>query len=204
MICAHCGGSNPDSAGFCQYCGNPLTGSAPSPLPSVTPPPPPPPMGWSGTGAGGPPPPRRRTLGRTLLIILVVFVVAILVVGVVSYLLVPSPANVTVTGINFQSPDNACGLNGATDPNWYNTTTGSSFELSYYISGVNVTYNISGHPVNGTAACEISSVSTTTSGFSISGANVPLAIAANSTESLSFTVNPPGSAFTGVMTIVIT
>lgn len=132
-----------------------------------------------------------------MLILLVVFVVIILVAGALSYLLTPTPPNVTITGINFQSPDDACGLNGATDPNWYNTTASQSLTLSYELSGSNTT-------AGGTAACQITSVSTTTPGFSITGANVPLAIPANSTQILSFTVNPPGSAFSGVLTIVLT
>lgn len=203
MFCAHCGGSNPDTAAFCQYCGSPLGTTAP--LPSLTPPPPPPTAwGTPGPGSPPPPPPRRRSLGRTVLIVLVIFVVIILVAGVVSYLLAPPAANVTITGVNFQSPDNACGLNGAIDPTWYNTTVGSSIVLSYDITGANVTYTIHNATVNGTAACQIATVSTTTSGFSISGANVPLPIAANTTQILSFTVNPPGSGFTGVLTLVIT
>jgi hypothetical protein len=126
-----------------------------------------------------------------------VFVVIILVVGVVAYLFIPAPASVEITGINFQSPDDACGLDGAVDPSYYNVTAGQSFSLSYELSGNNTTSG-------GTAACEVNSVSTSTSGFSISDANVPLAIPENSTQILSFTVNPPGSSFTGVLTLILT
>ena len=139
-----------------------------------------------------------------MLIIIVVFVVILLVFGVIAYFLAPAPASgpaVTVTGINFTSPDNACGLNGAVDPTWYNTTAGQSFSLSYDISG-NVTGVVSG--VNTTGPCEIHTISTTTAGFSITGANVPLAVPANATQLLGFTVNPPSSAFTGVLTLVLT
>ena len=196
MYCSHCGGSNPDGAGFCQYCGSPLQTSGP--LPSVTPSPPLPSSQGTYTPMGTPPPPpRRRGLGRTVLIILVVFVVVILVTGVALYFLAPAPANVQVTGINFQSPDDACGLNGATDPSWYNTTVGQSFALSYEISGNNTT-------AGGTAACQITAVTTPTAGFGISGADVPLQILANTSQIFSFTVNPPGSSFTGVLTIVLT
>jgi hypothetical protein len=137
-------------------------------------------------------------LGRVVLIILVVFVVLILVAGVVSYFLLPSPANVEITGVNFQSPDDACGLDGATDTSWYNTSAGTSFVLSYLIGGPNASSG------TGTVACQITSVNTTTAGFSITGANVPLPIPANTTQTLAFTVNPPGSAFTGVLTLVLT
>ena len=136
--------------------------------------------------------------------IIVVFVVVLLVFGAISYLLAPPSASgpaVTITGINFSSPDDACGLDGAVDPTWYNTTAGQSFSLSYEISG-NVTGNVSG--VNTTAPCQISTLYTTTPGFNITGANVPLAVPANSTQLLGFTVNPPNSAFTGVLTLVLT
>lgn len=133
-----------------------------------------------------------------MLIVLVIFVVLILVAGVVYYLLAPAPANVEITGVNFQSPDNACGLNGAVDPSWYNTTTGTSLVLSYEIGGPNAT------SWTGTLPCTIASVNTTTAGFSITGANTPLHIPANATQILSFTVNPPGSAFTGALTLVLT
>ena len=204
MFCSHCGGSNPDGAVFCQYCGSSLTPSSSAPLPSMTPPPPPPPPpGWGPRGQGGPPP-RRSSAGRTLLTIIVVFVVILLVFGVISYLLAPASSSgpaVTITGVNFTSPDNACGLNGAIDPSWYNTSAGQSFPLSYDISG-NVTGNVSG--VNTTAPCEIYTLTTTTPGFNITDANVPLYIAANTTQILGFTVNPPNAAFSGVLTLVLT
>ena len=199
MFCSHCGASNPDGAAFCQYCGNSL-GGASTPLPSSTMPAPmPPPVGW-GTGAPvpAPPPPRRRGVGRTVLIIVVVFVVILLVFGIIAYLTAPSSATVEVTGINFQSPDNACGLDGAVDSSYYNTTAGNSFTLSYDLTGPNATSG------NGTLACSIQTINTTTAGFSITDANVPLSIPANTTQIFTFTVNPPNSAWTGTLTVVLT
>ena len=198
MFCSHCGASNPDGAAFCQYCGSSLS-SVSAPLPSSSAPPlAPPPTGW-GMGAPVPaPPPRRRGLGRTILIVLVVLVVVILVAGVISYLLAPSPPNVEIAGVNFQSPDNACGLNGAFDSGYYNTTAGTSITLSYDLTGPNSTSG------NGTLACMIFTVTTTTPGFSISGANVPLSVPANATQIFTFTVNPPGNAWTGTLTVVVT
>ena len=151
-----------------------------------------------------PPPPRRRGLGNTIVVIVVVFVVILLVFGVIAYLLVPAPSSgpaVTITGVNFFSPDNVCGLNGAIDPTWYNQTAGQSFPLSYEVSG-NVTGNVSG--INTTAPCVIDTLSTSTPGFNITDANVPLTIAANTTELLGFTVDPPNSAYSGVLTLVLT
>jgi hypothetical protein len=126
----------------------------------------------------------------------VLVVVLVLVVGVVAFFLLPSPPNVEVTGINFSSPDNACGLDGATDTG-FNLSTSQSIQFTYEIAGNNTT-------AGGTAACTINSVSTPTPGFSVTGANVPLSIPANSTQLLSYSVNTPGSAYTGVLTIVIT
>jgi len=143
-------------------------------------------------------------MGSTILLIVVVFVVILLVFGAIAYLLAPSSSSgpaVTITGVNFFSPDNVCGLNGASDPTWYNETAGQSFPLSYEISG-NVTGNVSG--VNTTAPCEIYTLTTSTPGFNITDANVPLVIAANATENLGFTVDPPNSTWSGVLTLVLT
>jgi hypothetical protein len=134
-----------------------------------------------------------------LLIVIVVIVAVFLVIGVISYLAAPSASGVVVTGINFESPDNVCGLNGATDTG-FNASTGSSVQFTYQISGNNTTFN----GVNGTAACEIHSISTNTPGFTLSGANTPLAIPANSSPLLSFSVSMPGSDYTGVLTFVLT
>jgi len=164
-----------------------------------------PPAGWGGPGYGAPgyggpgypPPPPRRSRARTVVIVLVVIVVLILILGVVSYFLLPSAAPaINITGINFFSSDNACGLDGATSSG-FGANTSQAYPLSFYISGNNTTNG-------GTAACNITSVSTSTSGFSITGANVPLAVPVNSSPLLSFTVNCPSSPYTGVLTIVLT
>ncbi len=124
-------------------------------------------------------------------------IVIFLVIGVLAYLLYPtSTNNVVVTGINFYSADDVCGLNGATSSG-FNASTGSSIELSFSIEGNNTTNG-------GNAACEIHSINTTTPGFSISGANVPLNIPVNSSPTLSFSVSVPSSPWTGVLTIDLT
>lgn len=163
-------------------------GTLPSaPLPT-SPPPPWNPQPYQGPTSG--PPQRRRGMR-----IVVIVVVVILIVGVLAFLLLPS-SNVVVTGINFSSPDDACGLDGATDFG-FNDTTDDSVSFTYQISGNNTTDG-------GTAACQINSVSTSTPGFSISGANVPLSIPANTSQLLSYSVNTPDSPYTGVLTIVLT
>jgi hypothetical protein len=125
--------------------------------------------------------------------------VVILVLGVVSFLAIPPapPVNVIVTGINFDSPDNACGLAGATDYG-FNASTNQSLPFTYQISGANNTTS------GGTMACTISGITTSTSGFTITGANVPLSIPANASQLLSFEVNTPALPYTGVLTFVIT
>lgn len=170
-----------------------MVGSPGTPLPSSSTVEFPPPIPATPEFAGPTPPPRRpRRWGR----IVVVIVVVVLILGVISYLsLGPSP-DVLVTGINFSSPDNTCGLDGATDYG-FNASSGTSMEFTYEISGNNTTSG-------GSAACTIHSVSTTTAGFSISGANVPLSIPVNSSQLLSFSVNMPGSSYTGILTLVIT
>lgn len=197
--CTQCGGENRLDASFCQYCGTALPAAPSAPLPpsgsgSPTAPPPPAAPGW--TSAGYPPPtptaPKRRRWG----VIILAVIVAFLLVGGVIFLLAPSGPDVVVTGINFTSPDNACGLDGSTDSG-FNASAGDSLELTYEISG-NTTVG------NATAACDLRSIVTTTPGFSLSGANTPLAVPANSTQLLSFSVNVPDATFTGVLTLVLT
>ena len=134
-----------------------------------------------------------------MVIILVIFVVAILVLGVLADLLLPvssSSSNVIVTGINFYSADDACGLNGATDTG-FNASTNQSIEFTYSISGNNTTSG-------GTAPCEIENIGTTTAGFTVTGANTPLVVPANSSVDFSFAVNTPPDPYTGVLTLVLT
>jgi len=169
-----------------------------APLPPATPPPPPPggwgPSPYGGGPIGGPP---RRSRARTVLIVVAVVVVVLLVIGVAAYLLLPAaPPAINVTGINFQSPDDACGLNGATDTG-FTANESQAMEFTYQISGNNTTNG-------GTAACTIHTVSTSTPGFSVSGANVPLSIPVNSSQLLSFSVTMPSSSYTGVLTLVMT
>jgi hypothetical protein len=201
--CPHCGAPNPTTATFCQYCGTVLPALASTPLPSGAagaPPPPPSPWGAPAYGtapypAPAPPPPRRRAI----VWILVGFVVLILVIGVISFLAVPPspPVNVVVTMIYFDSPDNACGLAGATDYG-FNASTNQTVPFTYQISGAN---NSTG---TGTLACTITDITTSTPGFSVTGATVPLMIAADATQLLSFNLSTPSDPYTGVLTFVIT
>jgi len=158
----------------------------------------------SGYGGYYPPPPSHRpSRGRTILIIFAVFVVIILVVSVLFYLLLPvtvsstgtTPA-ITVTVVNFVSPDNTCGLDGATSAG-YTANASETDTFEYGIDGNNTTGG-------GTSACIVHSVTTSTSGFGLWGANVPLVIGINETRYLWFNVTTPNSSYNGPLTFVLT
>ena len=138
------------------------------------------------------PPARRRTGAR----IIVVIVVVIILVGVLALLYVGSSQSVNVTIINYVSPDNTCGWNGLTDVG-FNEPLGSSLAFSYYNYGNNTTGG-------GTSACVIHTITTNTSGFSISDANVPLITPVNVTNFLNFTLNLPNSNYNGALWIILT
>jgi hypothetical protein len=201
QFCTHCGGQNPLGAAFCQFCGNPLAplptgGMATPPLASspgsMAPPGGPTGAPTFGPGGGAAPPPRPRSRLR-LIVILVVVIVVISLVGLAVY---EADQTVNVTIINFVSPDNTCGWNGLYD-NGFNEPPGSSLQFEYENYGNTTTGNATG-------PCTVHSVTTNTSGFSISDANVPLYTPANNTTTLDFTVNLPNSPYNGPLWIVIT
>ncbi len=202
-FCTQCGGPNPANATFCQYCGKPLAGAPAGGAPPVGGAPPPagplPAGGWAGApggyGAPPPPPPRRR---HTILRIFAILIVIVLIASILVYLFVPvSTPNVDITEFVFVSPDNVCGLNGVGFYG-FNTTPGQA---------VNLTVDLTGAPIgngNATLGCTLGTLTTTTSGFSVSDANVPLVIPANATEILAFTLGVPSSSYTGNVTLVAT
>ncbi|MGD0257941.1 MAG: hypothetical protein ABSB90_08730 [Thermoplasmata archaeon] len=128
--------------------------------------------------------------------IVAVIVAVILILGVVSFLILPPAPSIQVTVITVESVDNVCGLAGA-NATGFNASTGDQVDLSFNIVGPNGTGN-------STQACTIETVSTTTPGFSISNQTVPLFVPANETVILSFTVNCPNSDYTGALTLVMT
>ncbi len=147
----------------------------------------------SQNGTTHPPPPRRIGLK-----IAVVAMVVILVLGVAAFIFLPNNSTsgtVTVTTIDYASPDDACGVAGVTS-HGFNASAGESLKIGVIMYGNST--------ATGTAACSIQTLSTSTPGFSITGADVPLKISANQHATLSFTVTVPGSGFTGVLTLVVT
>jgi hypothetical protein len=191
-FCMKCGGENPPGAVFCQYCGAPMA-SVPSAPPLATAPVviPPPPGAWTSGPTPTAPPPRRRRWVR----IVVVVVVVVIVLGVIGFLLLPPAPSVTVTQINFVSPNDVCGLNNI---GWqgYTSNTSEVDQFGFPLTGNNTTGGA-------TASCTVHTVSTSTSGFSVTG-NVPLYIPANTTEILWVNITEPGSSYNGALTLVLT
>lgn len=120
----------------------------------------------------------------------------ILVVSVIGFLVLPAAPAINVTQINFESADNVCGLNGVA---WdgFPANTSQVAWLAFPVGG-NATSG------GGSAACQISTVSSATPGFTISSANVPLAIPVNTNETLNVNVTCPSSSFSGILTLTLT
>lgn len=126
-------------------------------------------------------------------VLLVAIIAAILVIFFVlssgSISGIGGSGSVDVTAVNITSSDNACGSNGHTFPG-FTLNTRQSYQQTFTINNGNLVFS-----------CTINSVSTTTPGFSVSGANTPLTIPADGSESLSFTVTAPGASYNGVLTL---
>lgn len=145
----------------------------------------------------GSPPPRRHS---RLLIIVVVVVVVILVVGVVAYLFLPGPAPAVQVGYIFvYAPDDVCGLNQSPPIAFYgfNSSTGANQTLDFPMPNYNAT------------ACMVRGVSTNTTGFMITYAQVPLTIGGSphgpgsTNASLNITIISPSSSFSGNLSLVL-
>jgi hypothetical protein len=120
------------------------------------------------------------------------------VIAAIGYFLIPTAPAINVTEITFQSSENPCGL--ATNySNWDGFTANESdVEWIAFSIGGNAT------PSGGTTSCTISSVSSGTAGFTLSGADTPLSIPANTNETLQFNVTCPATAFSGTLFITVT
>jgi hypothetical protein len=138
-------------------------------------------------------PPRRRhgpLFWIVLIIIVVVIVVVVLILAAFAFFFATGAAtSVLVTSINFTSSDDACGTNGQ-------TSTGF---LTHGNGMVQDTLTIS-NP-NPTISCAITSISASTPGFSVSGANTPITIPGGASRTLTFTIHAPKAAFDGVLTL---
>ena len=142
-----------------------------------------------------PPPPRRRHIG---LLIVAVVVVVILIVALIAIPLLENSSSsgstlpIQVGDINIWAPDNVCGLNA--NPIYFygfNNTTGSATTIEFGMPNFNSTI------------CTILTVTTNTTGFSLSAIQVPLAIAGSGTGWMNITITAPSSPYTGDMSLVL-
>lgn len=207
--CPNCGASLSGGAAFCAYCGSSVSGGGPlttgggttlgaddasySSLPQGS--------ARRGAPSSGGTPQR----GRTLLIAIVVIVVALLVFATLGLYLGSGPGSnsggnvVYIVEFDIWAPDNACGLN----------SNPIGFDGNNQTPGSQVLYNFDMPNYNSTN-CTITSFATNSSGFSSSGANVPLLIpgSPNPTnpvaENLNLTLTVPDSGFTGYVNLVVT
>lgn len=139
-----------------------------------------------------PPKKNRNTTWIIVGVVVAVLAAAVVVVVGLGLFVVQSVSNrVIVTGIDITSHDNACNLDGQSLTG-FTTTSGSRVQETVMVTN--------GDPL---LSCTISRVAATTSGFSVSGANVPLTILAQTTHDLSLNITAPGGAFIGVLTIEV-
>jgi len=121
----------------------------------------------------------------------VIILVVIVAVIALAYYLTPAPA-IQVNAINIWAPDNACGLNS--NPVYFDGFNGSTNATQTFEFGM---------PNFNATTCTIASVTTNTSGFSLSQIQVPLSIGANATGSMNITITSPTSPFSGNLNRVL-
>jgi len=183
-FCSICGNPLTAGSGFCPKCGNPVGG------PAGALPPTPPPL-FAGAAAPSVQTPAKKRHGPLYWVAVVIgIIVLIVIVLVIIAAVVFVSTTVSVSGINFTSSDNECGMNSQTALG-FTTSGGASEQVSYIVTGGLF------------LSCTISSVTATTAGFSISGANVPLTVAADGSQTLTFTVHVPSHSYSGILTIDI-
>ncbi len=125
------------------------------------------------------------------MVIVVVIVVIILMAVALAVLLAPPKFGVDVNGVNWSGSNSCAGLSGQSTPGFVGPDGGT---LSYSLTVSNPSPNPS---------CTIHSISATTSGFSVSGGNLPLTISDGGSTNLAFTINLPGSDYSGVLELVV-
>jgi hypothetical protein len=127
-----------------------------------------------------------------LIVAVVVVIVVLLIAAVVAYeIFAPKPSPIQVGAINIWAPDNVCGLNS--NPiyyNGYNSSTNASLAFDLGVPNYNST------------TCNVTSVVTNSSGFSLSSVEVPLTIPGGETGFLNLTITSPRSSFSGNLNLV--
>lgn len=144
-------------------------------------------MGIPAPESGGPPPKK----GRRTLWIAVIVVVIVVSVAVVYELGLFAPS-IDVSSVTFESSDHACLDRPMIDHSGFTAHGGASVGYSFELTNPNTT-----------ATCSVQAVSTSTSGFGVSGANTPLEIPASGSAVLSFTINIPDHAYIGNVTVLL-
>ena len=191
--CPACGAAADPSSRFCAYCGTALPGdagplpssgapTAPEPVPAGAPP------GFPGVSRPSPGRPSRA------LVVVVILVVLFLVVGVVAFagLLTPA-APIQVSAIFVYAPHNTCGLN--LTPIYFpgfNSSKGANETLDFSMPNYN------------TSACVVHAAATNTSGFALYNVQAPVTIPGSSSASMNITIHVPSSSYSGVMSLVLT
>jgi hypothetical protein len=195
LTCERCGGPNPADAANCQWCGAdlPLPPTSPTVVVQNLPP-----VGTSsapGATRGGSQAPARLIVGVVLALIFIIFVIALATQAptVPQSPLVPSPPGfpVTVGIIYLTSPDDACGLNGTTEPGF----SGVSGQFS------GETWQISAPP----GGCTIVSLTALTPGFNVFPPNFgsPMNFTGGQTTAISVSFQLPSGGYDGDLTIEV-
>jgi hypothetical protein len=119
-------------------------------------------------------------------------VVVIVIVAVALMFIVATSPKIDVTAVNYEFTGDSCSGWTTGTMSGTNVSAGSQITLTLGLTNTALL-----------GYCNATSVTTTTSGFSVVSSNAPLNVSATQTESLSIVVGTPSSSYTGVLTIVI-
>jgi hypothetical protein len=146
-----------------------------------------------------PSPSRRR---RGLVIAIVVVIVIAIVGGIVVYTLTAPIVDVNVFA--FYAPDDVCGFNNATavDNAGYGPLP-VEYQGFNDSPGVTDGFTFTVQNFNSSSSCNIVSITTNTSGFSLSSIAYPGVIGPNGEGNLSLDLTLPGSSWTGNVNLII-
>ena len=190
--CSKCGAPLKPGGLFCAYCGTAVTAPLPSGAMGASRPSSPPPPLLTGTPA----PASARRKAVAIAIVLVILVGA----GIGSYVYLASAQTVQVNVFVAFAPNDVCGLR--TNPTEFHPgftdRPGGTDLFEFRVPNYNVT-----------GSCTVRGVTTNTSGFSFSDAQVPLTIPAATLAGpgeayLNLTVHLPGSSYSGSLNLIFT
>jgi len=192
--CPHCGGANPLLAVNCQWCGAALPPRPVSTAETIE---------FDVDDATDEQPDEPDSLRNTRWgVRLAVLVVALILIAAVFYSGVANPPSnpggtplpngtgapnaIQVIVVEVYSPDDACGLNGW-NAGGFSGNGGMMDLMSWWLPGS-----------HGTLPCSVSSVSTNTSGFSLTS-NLPVSVTSGQAPLVVTAYSPP--AFSGVLNL---